>query len=60
MSRLNRSLLILLLLFLRVGCDQFTKDVAQQYLALESPQSWFHDTVRLEYAENPGAFLSFG
>ncbi len=58
--RFNRDLLILLLLVGCVGCDQLTKDVAQQYLAFEASQSWFHDTVRLEYAENTGAFLSLG
>jgi signal peptidase II len=58
--RFRRDLLIVLLLVGCVGCDQLTKDVAQQYLAFESPRSWFHDTVRLEYAENMGAFLSLG
>jgi signal peptidase II len=58
--RFKRGLLILLLLVGCVGCDQLTKDVAQQYLAFETPRSWFHDTVRLEYAENMGAFLSLG
>ncbi|MDF0666149.1 MAG: signal peptidase II [Nitrospira sp.] len=58
--RFKRDLLILLLLVGCVGCDQLTKDVAQQYLALESPRSWLHDTVRLEYAQNKGAFLSLG
>jgi len=58
--RFKRSLLIFLLLISCVGCDQLTKDVAQQYLAFEPPRSWFHDTVRLEYAENTGAFLSLG
>lgn len=33
---------------------------ARQYLAFEPSQSWFHDTVRIEYAENAGAFLSLG
>jgi signal peptidase II len=60
MSQLKHSMLILLLLILCVGCDQVTKDVARHQLAYEPPQSWFHDMVRLEYAENPGAFLSFG
>jgi signal peptidase II len=58
--RFKRNLLIVILLVGCVGCDQLTKDVAQQYLALEAPRSWFHDTVRLEYAENTGAFLSLG
>jgi signal peptidase II len=60
MSRFKRSATLLLLLVLCVGCDRVTKDVAQQYLAFESPQSWFHDTLRLEYAENAGGFLSLG
>ncbi len=60
MSRFTRSLLVFLLLILCVGCDQLTKEVAHQYLALQPPQSWFHDTVRLQYAENTGAFLSLG
>ena len=60
MPRFKRSLLVLLLLIFGVGCDQLTKDVAHQYLALQPPQSWFYDTVRLQYAENTGAFLSLG
>lgn len=60
MRRLKRSLLILCLVSLCVGCDQITKDAARQYLAFEPSQSWFHDTVRIEYAENAGAFLSLG
>ena len=60
MSRLKRSAAILLLLMLCVGCDRITKTAAQQFLAYEPPQSWFHNTVRLEYAENTGAFLSLG
>lgn len=60
MSRFKRSTGILLLLVLCVGCDQITKDAAQQSLAFEPPHPWFHDTIRLEYAENTGAFLSLG
>jgi signal peptidase II len=60
MSRLNRSVLVLLLLIFLVGCDQLTKEAAHQLLALQPPHSWFHDTIRLQYAENPGAFLSIG
>jgi lipoprotein signal peptidase len=32
----------------------------QQYVAFRPPHSWFYDTVRVEYAENSGAFLSLG
>ncbi len=60
MPRVKQSLLVLLLLILSVGCDQLTKEAAHQYLALQPPQSWFYDTVRLQYAENTGAFLSLG
>jgi signal peptidase II len=60
MTRFKRSLLVVLLLIFCVGCDQLTKEAAHQYLALQPPQSWFHDTVRLHYAENNGAFLSLG
>lgn len=60
MSPLKRSLLILVLLISCIGCDQIMKDVARQHLASQEPMSWFHNTVRLEYAENTGAFLSFG
>lgn len=60
MPRFTRSLLVFLLLILCVGCDQLTKEAAHQHLALQPPQSWFHDTVRLQYAENTGAFLSLG
>lgn len=58
--RFNQSVLVLLLLILSIVCDQLTKDAAHQHLALRSPYSWFHDTIRLQYAENTGAFLSFG
>jgi signal peptidase II len=60
MSRFKQGLLVLLLFILSVGCDQLTKEAAHQYLALQPPQSWFYDTVRLHYAENTGAFLSLG
>jgi signal peptidase II len=60
MPLFKRSVLILSLLVLCVGCDQITKDVARHQLAFEPPKSWLHDTIRLEYAENTGVFLSFG
>jgi signal peptidase II len=43
-----------------VGCDQATKGVARLYLAPGVTQSFFHDTLRLSYTENTGAFLSLG
>jgi signal peptidase II len=60
MSRFRQGLLSVVLLVLCVGCDQITKHAAHSYISLDPPRSWFHDTVRLEYAENQGAFLSLG
>lgn len=60
MTQLTRSLLIGFLLLSSVGCDQITKNLAQQHLSMQPPLLWFYDTVRLEYAENTGAFLSAG
>jgi signal peptidase II len=43
-----------------VGCDQATKSLARDYLQHHAAVSYLGDTVRLQYAENPGAFLSVG
>ena len=56
----SRLFVLLFSLFALVGCDQATKVVATQRLALVEPISFFGNLFRLEYAENPGAFLSFG
>lgn len=60
MSKLKRLIILFFILMTCVGCDQATKSVAQQHLALRAPISLFHDVLRFEYAENPGAFLSLG
>lgn len=60
MSNLKKTVLTLMVLFGCVGCDQVTKVVARQQLAGVAPIRLFHDSLRLQYAENPGAFLSFG
>ena len=43
-----------------IGCDRVTKHAATVLLAGEPDRSYFADTVRLGYAENPGWFLSLG
>jgi signal peptidase II len=53
-------LLALLLLLATIGCDRVTKNLASTKLAGKPGRSYLHDVVRLEYAENPGAFLSLG
>lgn len=56
----GRIFALLFALFACVGCDQATKVVASRRLATMQPISFLGNLFRLEYAENPGAFLSFG
>jgi signal peptidase II len=53
-------ILPLVLLLTTVGCDRLTKRLAVAHLSGAPPQSYFQNTIRLEYAENSGAFLSLG
>ncbi len=43
-----------------MGCDQATKRLAEFALKDVKPVSFLNNTFRLEYAENPGAFLGMG
>jgi len=43
-----------------IGCDRVTKEMAKTHLMYQEPRSYFHDTFRLEYAENTGATLGLG
>lgn len=60
MTRIKRTLIILCVLLVCVGCDQVTKTVAKQRLPKSGVIRLLNDTLRLQYTENPGAFLSFG
>jgi lipoprotein signal peptidase len=60
MNRTYRIFLISILLLSTTGCDQVTKRVAKAKLISAGPVSLLNDVIRLEYAENPGAFLSIG
>ena len=60
MQIIKKTTTILFVLFSCVGCDQATKSLARQNLAGIEPISMFNDIFRFQYAENPGAFLSFG
>jgi signal peptidase II len=42
------------------GCDQAAKAIARGALASSPPVTLLGGALRLEYAENPGAFLSLG
>ncbi len=57
---LATRLVVLIAIGGTIGCDRVTKHVAATRLAEAPRQSFLADTVRLEYAENPGAFLSLG
>lgn len=43
-----------------VACDRATKELAEETLVGEGRKSLLGDTVRIEYAENKGAFLGAG
>lgn len=43
-----------------IGCDQASKRVASGHLIDGRRQSYLGDSVRLEYSENAGGFLSLG
>ena len=60
MSRTLRLALTGLLLLSCIGCDQAAKVLARGALAERPPISLLHGIVRLQYVENPGAFLSLG
>jgi len=57
-ARRWRPLLLTLVLVTCVGCDQATKQYAIDNFKGQPPQSYLGDTFRIQYAENPGAFLS--
>jgi signal peptidase II len=43
-----------------IGCDRVTKHIATAALAGAPGRSYVADTIRLEYFENSGGFLSLG
>lgn len=59
-QRMRRLAFGLLLMITTVGCDQITKDIAQERLAAAAPIDYLGGIFTLQYAENTGAFLSFG
>jgi signal peptidase II len=58
--RVRRLLLLLVLLFGSIGCDQATKAIASDTIPSGPAISLFHDVVRLQVVENRGAFLGLG
>ena len=60
MIKVKRLIALLVVLLTTVGCDQATKSLAQNHLSDLEPLSFLNGIVSLQYAENPGAFLSLG
>lgn len=51
---------VFLIIFLNIGCDQKTKQLAKQQLENAADISYLNDFFKLTYVENTGAFLSLG
>jgi signal peptidase II len=60
MSIPNKLFLLAVMLVTCMGCDQATKRLAEFALKDTHPVSFLGNTFRLEYTENPGAFLGMG
>jgi signal peptidase II len=60
LTRRTVRLLCLILTVSTIGCDQVTKQIAADQLGDGASRSLWHDAVRLQYTENPGAFLGLG
>jgi len=56
----KRIVLVSLVIFLCIGCDQTTKTIAGRTLAVDKPVELLGDVVHLEYSENHGAMLGLG
>jgi signal peptidase II len=55
-----RLIVLVLIASSTIGCDRVTKQLATALLADRPTRSLLADTVRLQYAENAGGFLSLG
>ena len=60
MKTFRRAALLCLLLAATAGCDRVTKHLALTTLAGTGEHSYLGDTIRLDYHENAGGFLSAG
>ncbi|MDC4203726.1 MAG: signal peptidase II [Candidatus Manganitrophus sp.] len=60
MTAVKKRFLIVTLLLATGGLDRITKVIARDRLESAPPISLFGGIVRLDYVENPGAFLGLG
>jgi len=56
----RRLLAAVVILASCIGCDQATKAIATRELVDAEPRTYFGGVLRLQYALNPGGFLSLG
>jgi len=55
-----KYVLLVVVLFFFIGCDQLTKEFAKRELSYAPESLQILGMVKLEYAENPGSFMSIG
>jgi signal peptidase II len=60
MTRIGARLALFVAIVATIGCDRATKQMAATILVGSPGRSFLSDTVRLEYVENSGGFLSLG
>ena len=60
MMRIGVRLALVIAIAATISCDRATKHIAATTLVGAPSQSFLADTVRLEYVENAGGFLSLG
>jgi signal peptidase II len=59
-TRIGVPVALLVAVVATIGCDRVSKHIATVTLAGEPGRSYLADTIRLEYVENTGGFLSLG
>ena len=59
-ARISVRVALLVAVVATIGCDRMSKHIATATLAGEPGRSYLADTIRLEYVENTGGFLSLG
>ena len=60
MKRHLKILLFCLSSLVLISWDRATKELAKEHLMNKEPISYFHNMIRLEYAENTGAAMNLG
>lgn len=56
----KRLIVIVIVSFCCIGCDQSSKHIASEHLTKNTVTSYLSDTIRIGYTENKGAFLGIG